>query len=691
MTSNSDTAAWYSASRNDFLEQDVEDVVRVLADSAVRQGWHVEPDQWQEWSSSIQILHCEFSAQAKEHLAVLHDVLAEPGLSDYHHVVLEYDFKRRGLRLDCVLLAPGLLVVVEFKRSKLTQADRDQVTNYCVNLVEFHEVTRRWCEDEQFVVAPMLCLTGARTQGRADPRRVFLSEPWSSIPANPLECDAQSFGAALQGALTLRRSRHEYQRGAREWLSSRFAPSSTIIDAAISLYGQHDVSAIAEHQAPAEEIDDCTREIAHLIDQAKNSGKRLVILMSGAPGAGKTLVGLNLAFDARFRADAVFVTGNAPLVDVLHRALKRSYHHAHSRSSLEIPSGYASEQGKQLIELTTFKILKAHRFLGERGSQTEAADGRIVIFDEAQRTYEKGRMVAGSRLSDHEADLILKSLEESYGDGIVVVGLLGQNQAINRGERGGGAWLEAAARRGWSLAAGHETMRQLEADEEAVGTLDFHAMTGGHLGHSMRFYRNKGVERWADAVLEGDRHSAQALAATLQREGHTVWITRDLENARAWIRSRRVGVERAGIIASGQARRLIADGLHVGMKPDIADWMLAPTGDIRSSNMLESVQNQFQIQGLELDYALVCWGGDLRRLKSEWSAYRINGADWQNDSALAVAMNSYRVLLTRARKGMVIYVPKGDPSRFDTTRNPSFFDGTYEFLEECGGHPLVYS
>ncbi len=686
MTYSSDSTAWYSASRSDFVGHDVNDVVRVLAASAVSQGWHVEPEQSQEWSSSLQILQTEFSARAADNLSMLRNVLAAEGLADFHHVFLEYDLKRRGLRLDCVLLAPGLLVVVEFKRSKLGQSDRDQVTNYCVNLVEFHEVTRRSCEQNRLVLAPVLCLTEGRASRSVAPRPVFLREPWDSIVVEPAECDATTLGTTLQDALNLRRGRSRVSAPA--WLDSRFAPSSTIIDAAISLYGQHDVSAIAEHQAPAQEIASCTSEIATLIDNAQRSKQRLVVLMSGAPGAGKTLVGLNLAFDSRYRADAVFVTGNAPLVDVLHRALTTSYKRAHSRRTLNIPSGYASEQGKQLIDMTTFKIVKAHRFLGKRGSTSKAADGRVVIFDEAQRTYEKGRMVAGSRLADHEADLILQSLEESYDDGIVVVGLLGQNQAINRGERGGMAWLEAAKRRGWAVAAGRETLRQLDADTESLGSQG-HLMRGGHLGHSLRFYRNKGLERWTDAVLEGNRNRAVELAGTLHQEGHTVWITRDLQAARAWVRSRRVGVERAGVIASAQARRLIADGLHVGMKPDIADWMLAPTGDIRSSNMLETVQNQFQIQGLELDYALVCWGGDLRRLGDEWSAFRISGANWQNDKALEVSMNSYRVLLTRARKGMVVFVPHGDQSGLDATRDQDFFNGTYEFLEACGGYPLV--
>jgi hypothetical protein len=167
--------------------------------------------------------------------------------------------------------------------------------------------------------------------------------------------------------------------------------------------------------------------------------------------------------------------------------------------------------------------------------------------------------------------------------------------------------------------------------------------------------------------------------------GDTVWITRSLLSARQYVRERRVGTERVGIIASGQARRLAAEGLFVDLKPDIAAWMLAPGGDVRSANMLETVQNQYQVQGLELDYTVVCWDGDLRRSANGWNAWKMSGSNWQKDKELDIATNGYRVLLTRARKGMIVFIPRGDPTGEDETRPPSMYDGIANYLISCGG------
>ena len=313
-----------------------------------------------------------------------------------------------------------------------------------------------------------------------------------------------------------------------------------------------------------------------------------------------------------------------------------------------------------------------------------------MIFDEAQRTYEKGRVVLGHSLEDHEADLILSSLENSYEPGCVVVALLGHKQAINRGERGAIAWLEAAERRGWDYAVSESSLKLAEFDNPDYWSehrlrLPFQS---GHLSHSLRFYRNRDLEAWAHCVVEDEVEEAAALGIRLANEGHQVWLTRDLESARAWAREHRVGDEHAGLIASGQARRLAAEGLFVGLKPSIAQWMLAPSGDIRSANMLETVQNQYQIQGLELDYTVVCWDADLRRTESGWAAWKLSGSQWQRDKALEIAKNGYRVLLTRARKGMIIFVPQGDASGEDETRNPLFYDGIADHLLACGAELL---
>ncbi len=685
MTSN---PAWYASGCSDFLKRDLESVIAQLASEAGRRGWQVEQEQHEEWRSSVQALQRELNSNVLSAVELLHQTLADPRLEQLRDVILEYDFRRRGLRIDCVLLAPGLVVVIEFKRTKLTSADRDQVTNYAINLVEFHEQTQELCRGNGAIVVPILALTEGKVLCDEVTADHFHNPPWDAVLRTPLECDAHSLRSALLKALTLRRGRSSVDR--ETWLSSRFKPSSTIVDAAISLYGHHEVSAITQHAAPVAQIERCTDRVAAQVEWALTEQRRHIVLISGAPGAGKTLVGLNLAFDPRFREHAVFVTGNAPLVEVLQQALKTSYDKTRSQRSVRVPTGYAREDAALLIRNSTFKIVKAHHFLGERGTGTNSSDGRVIIFDEAQRTYEKGRPVNKKKLPDHEADLILTALEASYGDGVAVVCLLGHNQAINSGERGAIAWFEAAERRGWTLAISEETLNLPELDPLRAWARNplRRKLEAGHLAHSMRFYRNKGVEEWAHALLAEDPSQARRLADELCERGHTLWVTRHLSQARCWVRDKRVGEQRAGLIASGQARRLMAEGLFVDQKPDIAKWMLTPSGDIRSSNMLETVQNQFQIQGLELDYTVVCWGLDLRHGPGGWSAHKLRGDRWTNDRGLEVAKNSYRVLLTRARKGMVIFVPEGDLRYEDETRKPEFYDAVYRHLIDCGAREL---
>ena len=678
-------SAWYVKDREAFVRDSVQTVVGELASSAAAEGLHIEHDQHEEWRSSVGVLQRELQYRAGE-IELLKSTLAAADLAAFSHVLLEFDFRRRGLRIDCVLLGDGVIAVVEFKRSKLGASEREQVTNYAVNLVEFHEETRRVVTEERGIVAPVLTLTGAARSGAPHFKDDFMRDPWSSVFVRPLECDSTTLHAALRFVLDQRRGSTPID--CRRWLSARFSPSSSILDAAISLYGQHDVSAIAAHAAPVELIDQCSREVANIATLCREDGTNRIIVVSGAPGAGTTLVGLKLAFDRRLRSDAVFVTGNSPLVEVLSAALKGAYKRR-SRQAVQavVASGYAHQDAARVIGMSTFKLVKAHAFLGERGKHLDSADGRVVIFDEAQRTYRKGRMVLRKPLPADEAQLILESLQQTHPRGAVVVALIGHNQAINSGEVGIKAWFIAAEKFGWRFAVSDETLALEEVS--AAGHWAEHPLRDrlktGHLPHSMRFYRNGDLERWAGHVL-GDRvDAAKRLARNLDARGDTVWITRNLATARQWVRERRVGEERAGIIASGQARRLAAEGLFVDLKPDIAAWMLAPGGDVRSANMLETVQNQYQVQGLELDYTVVCWDGDMRRSGNGWCAWKMSGSNWQKDKELGIAANGYRVLLTRARKGMIVFVPRGDPTGEDETRPPAMYDEIASYLVRCGG------
>lgn len=677
-------AAWYYGTREEFLGEEREAIANQLAGRAANESLEIEAAQAEEWQQSVDVLQRSLD----ERIPVLREALLAPGSESVQHVILEFDFHRRGLRMDCLLLADGVLFVIEFKRTKVQRADRDQVMTYAVNLLEFHRVTREWCDTKGAVVVPILALTNGRiTAPIAWPG--LAGHSWPSLANKPLECDRDSLKNAIRLGLQNRRSNVGVSR--TDWLDSSFSPSSSILDATLSLYGNHDVVAIQEHAAPKAAIDASVSEIQECIETTLERGEYHIVFLSGAPSAGKTLVGLELVMRGKHADGAVFVTGNAPLVDVLNKALGTSYRTQGQRAASWTPTGYRRSDANLVAAAASFKIVKAHNFLGKRGEAHRQEDGRVLVFDEAQRTYEQGRVVLGEALSDHEADLILAVQRKSFPTGgAVVVALIGHNQAINRGERGIVAWLDAAERNGWTFSIADETLALAEFQdrEKWAAHPSRRSLKNGHLHQSMRYYRNAVIEEWVGAVLDGNTSAANAHVASMESHENTVWLTRNLESARTWVKRCSVGGQRSGLIASGQARRLAAEGLFVDYKPDIATWMLAPSTDIRSSNALETVQNQYQVQGLELDYCIVCWDADLRRENAEWVAYKLSGSDWQKDSLLDVAKNGYRVLLTRARKGMVIFVPTGDRSGEDPTRNVEFYDAVWGFLKACGAKDL---
>lgn len=252
------------------------------------------------------------------------------------------------------------------------------------------------------------------------------------------------------------------------------------------------------------------------------------------------------------------------------------------------------------------------------------------------------------------------------------------------------AWLDAIDRKGWTFSIADKTLELAEIEDSS--RWKSHPLRWvlhhGHLNQSMRYYRNREMEIWVGSVLDGDVSKAFRAAEELANHSDFIWISRSLAEARTWAKKNTVGTQRCGLIASSQGRRLAAEGLFVDLKPKISDWMLAPSSDIRSSNALETVQNQFQVQGLELDFCIVCWDVDFRREGEAWVSYKLSGSKWKRDPLVEVSKNCYRVLLTRARKGIMIFVPRGDKNQEDETRKPAFYDGIWNFLIECGAREM---
>ena len=574
--------AWWYGTRSEFINENSESISEKLNSVATDEGWTIEIAQKEEWRKSIQLLR---EHAFDDEVELLRLALKSTELKPIHGVLLEYDFRRRGLRMDAVLLCGSHTIVIEFKRSKLGSGDKDQVVNYCINLCEFHSQTQESVRKHDAKVVPVLVSREDSSQKTVNVELANTYQDWPAIPKTVVQCHAPNLREILINIVSQFNSTPII--AVETWNDAIFQPSSSIVDAALSLYGNHDVSAIKGHDSQMDTIEKCTNEIKLRVLEKRTKGGKEIIFMSGAPGAGKTLVGLNLTFSNEFRDDAVFMTGNAPLVEVLQESLKRSYRSMSDRRVQKL-SGY-SKRGVDFVKSNTvFKVVKAHHFLKDKDKkndyQIKSSDGNVLVIDEAQRTYKEGRMVIDHKLEDHEANLITKQMQTTQENPIIVV-LIGQNQHINRGERGPVAWLEAAEKYNWGVSISDATLGLNDFNDVRANWVN-HPMRKklqyGHLTDSIRYYRNSGVERWAHSILTMNKEDAIRETEQLIENGHQMLVTRDLEKAKAWVRKNRIGEERAGMICSGKAVRLAAEGLFANLKPSIAPWMLSPRRDTPS-------------------------------------------------------------------------------------------------------------
>lgn len=649
--------SWFKSSRADFLKLPAGQIIDQVTECAAREGWSYHPDQKIEWTESLKIMRAALSEPCCEHI---------------DSVIMEYNFKRRGLRMDFILLSPGAVYVVEFKRGVIGSAEVDQVQRYGANLLEFHELTRT-----QAPKIFTLLVSRSKSSKVATSWGFKCYSTWNTLLRYPLVCHESQLCEVL--SLCKQHTGPGGPISLTEWESSPFSPSTQIVDATVTLWCQHDVSAISNHGASVEDIERCTNSVKQRILQLRDADPAAVrpelIVVTGSPGAGKTLVGLNLNFCKELAGEAVFVTGNTPLVEVLNAALSKSYKSAGSAGKhLE---GYARDESIIVTQNADFKIVKAHRFL-----DSNSKDGRILIFDEAQRTYAMGTEVNRKRLDKDEADLIMDKMMR-YDRPIIVL-LLGHNQNINDTELGVNVWFDAAKRNGWAFTISDESLALREFRPGIAADPIRLQISGTHLEKSIRNESSR-MEEWVQLVLDGRAEEAKRIMELTKLDGR-IRLFRNLQDAKAFIRSMPTH-ERSGVIACGNADRLRAEGLFVRERASIAHWMLCPSGDIRSSNYLEQVQNQYQVQGLEIDHALVCWDLDLRRAGDAWKAFDIIGSRWvpkESPEEFHARLNSYRVLLTRSRKTTVIFVPTGADSAADSTRPRDMYEEIANYLESCG-------
>ena len=476
------------------------------------------------------------------------------------------------------------------------------------------------------------------------------------------------------------------------WGSAPYHPTPSIIEAAQTLYAQHSVDAIARHDAGARNLRVTSRRVEELVDAARGRGLKVICFVTGVPGAGKTLVGLNVATkrrDPRKPTHAVFLSGNGPLVAVLREALTRDEVMRRRKSGDRTRKGQIGESVKSFIQ-------NVHHFRDEGLRDNRPPIDHVVIFDEAQRAWNREKTAIFMRTKKKRPDFtesepeFLISYLDRHDDWAVIVCLVGGGQEINTGEAGIGAWLDAIS---VAFPQWHVYISPELTDSEYVAGRAIESVRGRphvyfdanlHLAVSMRSFRAENVSAFVKAILDCEIDVARDAFSRL-RLRYPIALTRDLGRARQWIREHARGSERYGLVASSGAQRLKPHAIDVRVNVDPVHWFLDDRQDTRSSYYLEDAATEFQVQGLELDWVCVTWDGDFRFTDRGWAYHSFWGSGWRNihkHERKSYLRNAYRVLLTRARQGMVIFVPKGEVE--DPTRQSEFYDPTFRYLSSLG-------
>jgi DUF2075 family protein len=654
--SNQHQRAWYSASIADFLTTSPDAVLGRLAATG---DFTLIQTQRDAWISQLTILSAALAG-------------LEGGL------FLEFNIPRMGRRIDAVLIIGPIVFVVEFKVGERTfdRAAIDQVWDYALDLKNFHKASHK------APIVPILIATEAsslRTKLQADGDAVY-----RPVLVNQLE-----LRNALDTAIkTVRGAPLDFN----VWAQAPYHPTPTIVEAARALYAQHSVEAIARFDAGAVNLRVTSTRIEELVDQARTASHKAICFVTGVPGAGKTLVGLNVATrrrDEHEPSHAVFLSGNGPLVAVLREALTRDEVARRQAQGEKVRKGRVADGVKSFIQ-------NVHHFRDDALVDSAPPVEHVVIFDEAQRAWnlkktadfmQRKKKRPGFDQSEPE---FLISCMDRHRDWALIICLVGGGQEINTGEAGIGAWLEALNRSfpDWHI---YISSRLTDSEYAAGAALvsvqnrkDVHLEEGLHLAVSMRSFRAENVSSFVKALLDCEKQTARQILTQLI-ERFPIAITRDLNSAKQWIRSRARGSERFGIVASSKAQRLKPHAVDIRVDVDPVHWFLNDKEDTRSSYYLEDAATEFQVQGLELDWACVTWDGDMRFTNAGWSFHDFRGDRWTNINDREnrnYLRNAYRVLLTRARQGMVIFVPQGDSQ--DRTRVSEFYDPTFNYLADLG-------
>ena len=649
---------YYADTIKDFLSKSSEEIVGEIASNS-RTG-HILTELM-AWEGQIKILKNTLAAQNG-------------------HLYFEFSIPRMGKRVDCLLIIDNLVFVIEFKvgEKQFQKSHIEQVWDYALDLKNFHKPSI------DKVLVPILVATKAKES-------VFeiVTTSHNDNLLNPIKANDKSLKLIIEQTLNFFKGSDSINSS--EYVSGSYSPTPTIVEAAVSMYNNHNVDEITRSDADAKNLKVTTRYISQTIDYAKSNKKKVICFVTGVPGAGKTLVGLKVAaehLDEKKGNSSVFLSGNKPLVDILQEALTRDKVLQEKLRGNKITKKTARESVKAFIQII-------HHYRDEYLRDKKAPYDHIAIFDEAQRAWNYAQTTKFMREKKNQPDFdfsepeFLISCLDRHKDWAVIICLVGGGQEINTGEAGITEWIRAVENKftSWETRISPnlytseynatKAIEQLQLKSNVVFNKDL------HLSVSMRSFRAELVSKLIKEILDIDENSQTTYDKI--KDKYPIVLTRDIQTAKTWLKEKVRGSERYGIVVSSQAYRLKPLAMDVRSPINHVNWFLNGKDDIRSSYFLEDVATEFQVQGLELDWACVTWDGDLRFTEEGWKSYSFKGNIWQNihkEERQKYLLNAYRVLLTRARKGMIIVVPEGNNE--DHTRQPEFYDSTYEYLKRVG-------
>ena len=674
--------AYYSSSVKSFLLLKDEEIIGRLnlAGTAFASQWTITTTSWE---SSIQILKNS-----------LHNLIRENSTVEHWQILLEYDIPRLGKRIDAVLLANDIIFVIEYKydRKKYELEDLRQAEDYALDLSDFH------LESRNRIIVPILLAPLAK------PISQELRSNKESLVQKCLKANSDTLSVIIKDAYNYYHNDSREQIFPVNWEQGEYQPTPTIVQAAKALFAGQKVEDITKYGA--DNLSKTSRSLIDIINKAREENKKVVCFVTGVPGAGKTLVGLDIVHEKEaFGGDefnTAYFSGNSPLINVLREALAMD-HYLRKKQLFDLKKVGTRPRRKDSDREVKPKIQNLHLFIKDGIRKITPPDERIVVFDEAQRCWDAKHFSNKAKQNRNrekdpfeieeksEAELLFEFMDRHKG-WAVIIALVGGGQEINTGEGGISEWGKAIESKyqHWQI---HISNLLLTGDTSTSGQQLFLQIPNGlhitsndhlHLSVSERSFRANNLNTWVNAVINNNGDEAFELAQSI-KEKYPLFITRSIDSAKEWLRNKKIGTKRIGLVASSGGLRLKPYGIHVREIIDEAMWFLNDENDIRSSYYLEIAATEYKVQGLELDWVGICWDADLRRNNKGWDFKNFSGTEWHQTKTTTeqqFLLNTYRVLLTRAREGLIIFVPFGDEN--DETRSPEFYNPIFEYLKSCG-------